>query len=194
MPTKWFVLASSNVHKSEELNKLFDRELLAIKAAEIKISVEENGLTFNDNALLKAEAYYQKYKCPIVADDSGIIVNAIPEELGVTSARFGGEGLDDAGRSELLLKKLSDKSDRSAYFVCVLCFYLSPEEIFFFEGRCHGNITTEFQGNKGFGYDPIFKPIGHNFTFAADPNWKEINGHRAKAVAHAQTFFSSFFK
>ena len=86
------------------------------------------------------------------------IVNVLPDELGVQSA-VGGDGLNDGERCDLLLEKLKEAEDRSAYFVCVLCFYLSPEEIFF-EGGCNGSILQQKQGEAGFGYDPVFLPEG----------------------------------
>ena len=193
MATKWFILASGNPHKSEEFNTLFDTDIIGVKAASEKLEVLEDGETFTHNALKKAEAYYKKYKKPVVSDDSGLVVASLPGELGVHSARFGGEGLDDAGRTLLLLEKLASNENREAYFVCLLCFYLSPEEIYFFEGRCAGTISSEMRGKDGFGYDPVFKPEGQEKTFAEDPIWKEANSHRAKAVSQAQQFFNGFF-
>lgn len=194
MATNWFNLASGNPHKSEEFNQLFDPEVLRVKAAPEKLEVDETGKTFNENAFLKAEAYYQKFKMPVVSDDSGLVVHALPDELGVQSARFGGAGLDDGERCDLLLEKLTGIEDRSAYFVCVLCFYLSPEEIFFFEGRCNGSILQQKQGDAGFGYDPVFLPEGQSASFAEDSEWKSSNGHRSRAVQEAQRFFEGFFK
>lgn len=193
MATNWFILASGNAHKSEEFNELLDINLLGVKPAADKIEVEENGQSFSENALLKAEAYFHRFKKPVLSDDSGLVVSSLPGELGIHSARFGGVALSDAERTKLLIEKLGSNTNRNAYFVCVLCFYLSPQEIFFFEGRCHGVISTEIKGDKGFGYDPIFIPEGQELSFAEDPVWKHQNGHRAKAVIQAQKFFSGFF-
>ncbi len=193
MATRWFILASGNAHKSEEFNTLFDVELMGAKAADQKIEVDETGETFNENAFLKAQAYYEKYQRPVISDDSGLVVQALPGELGVKSARFGGEGLSDTRRTALLLEKLQDAKDRSAYFVCVLCFYLNPKEVFFFEGRCMGSIASKMTGDQGFGYDPVFIPEGQKLSFAQDAEWKKANSHRAKAVSQAQKFFSGFF-
>ena len=193
MATNWFILASGNAHKSEEFNELFDIDFLGVKAAPEKIEVEENGRTFSENALIKAEAYYKKYKKPVLSDDSGLVVSALPGELGIHSARFGGDNLDDTGRTALLLSKLEGQDNREAYFVCVLCFYLNPGEIFFFEGRCQGSISSGVKGDKGFGYDPVFVPEGRELSFAEDSEWKQLNSHRAKAVSQAQNFFGGFF-
>lgn len=193
MATNWFILASGNTHKSDEFNTLFDVELIGVRAASEKLEVEENGSSFSENAFLKAEAYFKKYKKPVLSDDSGLVVQAMPGELGIHSARFGGEGLNDTERTALLLDKMKEKKDRDAYFVCVLCFYLNPKEVFFFEGRCNGAISESVRGSDGFGYDPAFIPEGRELSFAQDSEWKSANGHRAKAVKEAEKFFSGFF-
>lgn len=132
------ILASGNAHKAEEFADLFDSEILNISAAANKLEVVEDGDSFQANALIKAQAYYLQFKKPVLADDSGLVVTALPGELGIHSARFGGEGLGDPERAALLLERLKDATDRSAYFVCQLCFYFSPKEIYFFEGRLTG--------------------------------------------------------
>ncbi len=186
-----FILASGNSHKAEEFNELFDSAILQVESAPEKVAVVEDGTTFSENALKKCLGYFEKFKQPVLADDSGLVVNAIPNELGIHSARFGGDGLDDKGRAELLLQKMQGIEDRSAYFICVLCFYFSEDEYYFFEGRVHGGIGTEYRGEHGFGYDPVFIPEGLDGvkTLAELPEWKNLNSHRSKASKHAQTFF-----
>ena len=193
MATNWFTLASGNSHKGEEFNELFDLDLMGIRSANEKIEVDESGASFTENALIKAKAYYSKYNSPVMSDDSGLVVNALPDELGIRSARFGGDNLSDAQRTQLLLTKMNESEDRSAYFTCILCFYLNPDEVFFFEGHCSGSIVKEFRGEYGFGYDPVFLPDGQEKTFAQDTVWKKSHGHRSKAVAQAHKFFSGFF-
>lgn len=186
-----FILASGNPHKAAEFATLLSA--VKVVAAPSKIEVEETGKTFKENALLKAEAYYQKFKCPVLADDSGLIVEALPNELGVYSARYGGEGLDDKGRAMKLLEALKEvpSLERGAHFECHLCFYFGPEEIFFFEGRVEGLIGQEYVGEHGFGYDPIFHPKARpEVTMAQVPEWKDLNSHRAHACQHAEAFFS----
>lgn len=187
-----FLLASGNAHKAEELSELFNSEVIAVSAAPEKIEVDEDGETFQANALKKAEAYFHRFKQPVVADDSGLVVAALPNDLGVHSARFGGDGLTDQDRYELLLKKMDGVEDRKAYFACHLCFYLSPKEIYFFEGRLKGSIGFAPAGNHGFGYDPVFIPekIEDNSTFAENPGFKAKHSHRAVACQHAESFFS----
>lgn len=186
-----FLLASGNSHKAEEFGKLFDSSLIQVKSSPEKIEVVEDGESFQENAFKKAEAYFKKYNTPIISDDSGLVVESLPEELGIHSARFGGDGLNDRQRVELLLEKLNGVENRKAYFVCVLCFYLAPGEVYFFEGRSHGNISLGIQGENGFGYDPVFIPENHDgkTSFAEDLEWKMANSHRSKACQMAGSFF-----
>ncbi|EPZ51805.1 non-canonical purine NTP pyrophosphatase, RdgB/HAM1 family [Bacteriovorax sp. BAL6_X] len=187
---KEFILATGNAHKADEFAVLFKETNITIKAAAAKLDVVEDGNTFQENALKKAQAYYDEFKIPVVADDSGITVEALPQELGIYSARFGGEDLTDRQRAELLLEKLKDEQNRNAYFTCVLCFYLSPEEIYFFEGRMEGEISNSYIGEGGFGYDPVFCPKAFpDQTVAQLEKWKNENSHRAKAVSAAIKFF-----
>lgn len=186
-----FVLATGNAHKAQEFNIIFDEKIIQVNSAPEKLEVVEDGATFFDNALLKAKAYFEKYKCPILADDSGLCVFALPNDLGVQSARFGGDGLSDKDRAMLLLEKMKNQTERQAYFVCVLCFYIDPENIFYFEGRMEGQIAQAYEGEHGFGYDPVFKPVSapQDKTVAMLPEWKDTNSHRAKACKQAEIFF-----
>jgi XTP/dITP diphosphohydrolase len=190
-----FLLASANIKKAKELLELTPKGLFSITPAPQARAVEENAKTFWQNALLKAQAYYKHFKRPALADDSGLMVDALPEELGVQTARFGGEGLTDKQRYELLLQRLGDtpQAGRGASFVCVLCFYLSPDQIYFFEGRLNGEIAFKALGEQGFGYDPVFLPA-HSPTTGASlaqlADWKNEHSHRAKAMQHAVRFLS----
>ena len=187
------ILASSNAHKAQEFSELFDPKVLTVKAASKKLDVVEDGNSYFENALLKARAYYNEFKIPVLADDSGLTVEALPDELGITSARFGGEGLNDKDRAELLLKKMEGKNNRQAFFTCVLCIYLNEKEIFYFEGRMMGSIGHIYRGTTGFGYDPVFIPEGGNGeqTVAELSDWKNKFSHRALAVSLAQKFFAT---
>ncbi len=187
-----YILASTNAHKADELNELLSAGGLAITAASEKFEVVEDGETFQENALIKAKAYYDKYGKPTVADDSGLVVPSMPEILGIYSARFAPELPDYKDKNLKLIELLEDKpdEDRKAYFVCYLCFYNGPEEIFFFEGRVHGTIGEEIKGSEGFGYDPIFLPDGQGGkSMAQVSEWKMKNSHRAKACSGAVNFF-----
>jgi XTP/dITP diphosphohydrolase len=189
-------LASGNPHKAEEFKLLLDNSCLSVKAAPEKLDVIEDGTSYFENAFLKAKAYYDALGKPVIADDSGLNVDALPDDLGIHSARFGGEGLSDRERAELLLEKMiTHKSDaeRGAHFSCVLCFYLSPGEVFYFEGHVDGQIGHQYRGDKGFGYDPVFLPLAlldRGLTYAEAYDWKQQNSHRAVACALANKFFS----
>jgi XTP/dITP diphosphohydrolase len=188
------ILASGNAHKAEEFAELFDPKAISVRAASEKIDVEEDGQSYFANALLKAEAYYRKYKVPVIADDSGLNVESLPDELGISSARFGGAGLTDKDRALLLLKKMDGIQNRAAFFTCVLCVYINEKEIFYFEGRMAGNIAHSYRGAGGFGYDPVFIPNDRSddgLTVAELNEWKQKNSHRAVASGFAQKFLSS---
>jgi XTP/dITP diphosphohydrolase len=186
------ILASGNAHKAQEFSELFDCAIIKVSAAPSKLEVDETGTSYFENALIKAKAYYDQFKKPVLADDSGLTVLALPEELGIYSARFGGDKLTDKERADLLLKKLEGESNREAFFTCVLCFYLNESEIFYFEGRLQGSIGFSYRGETGFGYDPVFIPLGAEGeqTVAELGYWKNKNSHRALAVSLAQKFFA----
>lgn len=187
-----FILASTNAHKAQEFAELMGDAPFKIVPAPSGLEVVEDGTTFEQNAYKKAMAYYREHKIPALADDSGLVLPAFPEILGIQSARFAPEVPDYKGKNTKLLQMLKGGSewDRLAYFVCVLCFVLSEDEVFFFEGRVHGRIGTEIKGEKGFGYDPIFEPDGLNgYSMAQDEAWKNQNSHRAKACREAVNFF-----
>lgn len=186
------ILASSNAHKAEEFSELFDPKIVTVKAAPHKIDVVEDGTSYFENALLKAQAYYKEFKIPVIADDSGLDVVALPEELGIFSARFGGADLKDKERALLLLDKMEGKTSREANFTCVLCVYLNEKEIFYFEGRMGGSVGFAYRGDGGFGYDPVFIPTEGDgeLTIAELGSLKNKISHRAIAVKLAQKFFS----
>lgn len=186
-----FILASGNAHKAEEFKDLF-AGTLSITAAPKTLDVDETGKTYTENAFLKAKAYFEAYQKPALADDSGLIVEALPDILGVQSARFAPDLKDYADKCKKVIDLLANKENRNAYFTCVLCFYLSPEEVYFFEGRVHGVIGNELKGDGGFGYDPVFIPErkeNDGLSLAQLPEWKNEFSHRAKASQAALQFF-----
>ena len=137
------ILASSNSHKVEEVNKLLTPEL-SIKNASDSLEIEESGQTFSENAFLKAKTYFEKFNKPTLSDDSGLVLEDFPMLLGVHSARFKSEISDYQQKCLEVIKLYDDTQEykRRAFFVCVLCLYLSPDEFFFFEGRSHGKISA----------------------------------------------------
>lgn len=190
-----FLLASSNVHKAQELNILFQGTNIQVSAAPEKVEVIEDGKTFQENAYKKAKGYFDRFNVPTLADDSGLVISARPDILGVQSARYAPEFSDYKDKNAKLLEELKDLADidRGAHFVCYFCFYLRPEEIYYFEGRVHGDIGHKLQGSDGFGYDPIFLPTGQNGKSMAEvADWKMQNSHRAKAALGAIKFFENY--
>ncbi len=186
------ILASGNPHKAEEFAELFQGKI-QVAPAPAALEPEESGESYLENALIKARSYYDAFKRPALADDSGLSVDALPELLGVRSARFCPDKPSYADKCRELLRLLDEgQLERAAHFTCVLCFYLSPDEIYFFEGRVHGQIGRVLKGEHGFGYDPIFVPTRNEEdgkSLAELPEWKNQNSHRAKAVREALQFF-----
>ncbi len=155
---KKIIAATKNRNKIREFKEILpDFDIITQEEAGIDIDVEETGTTFRENALLKAKAIFDKTGIPSLADDSGLEVFALGGEPGVYSARYGGEGLDDRGRLELVLEKMKNVDDclRGARFVCSIAF-VTDKGIYEAEGVCEGVITREAKGDNGFGYDPIF--------------------------------------
>lgn len=188
---KSLILASGNAHKAKEFKDLL-KNFICVSPAPKTIEVDETGATFTENAFLKAKAYYDEFKSPALADDSGLTVEALPQILGVQSARFAPDLTSYAEKCQLLIKMLEKAETRAAYFTCVLCFYFSPDEVYFFEGRVNGVIGDELNGEKGFGYDPVFIPErkeNDGKTLGQLSEWKNEFSHRAKAVQNALQFF-----
>jgi len=129
--------------------------------------IPETGITFEENARIKARGYFDLLKKPLIADDSGLIVPALNNEPGVLSARYSGGNSTTAKNNALLLKKMKHlkASDRNAYFHCALVYKDEFIEMLF-EGKCYGRITEKPKGEKGFGYDPLFFIPELNKTFA----------------------------
>lgn len=188
---KSFLLASGNQHKAQEFKELFEGKIV-VNASPQTLEVDESGKTFSENALLKAQAYFEVYKVPTLADDSGLVLDAFPELLSVQSARFAPELPNYIDKCARILEIYKGQENRNAYFICVLCFYVSADEYYFFEGRVHGSIGQKIQGTLGFGYDPIFVPErkeNDGLTLAELPEWKNEFSHRAKACQSALAFF-----
>lgn len=181
---KEIVFASNNQHKLDEIRAMLPEniKLLSQKDVGFNVEVEETGKTFEDNALIKAKALYDFCGKACFADDSGLEVKALKGQPGVKSARYSGEPVDHHRNVELLLKNLQGKTNRSARFVTVICLKTSDKTLYF-EGEVKGTIAETPRGDKGFGYDPVFVPEGHQRTFAEmEAGEKNAISHRKKAV------------
>ena len=183
------VLASKNKHKLEEISQItkqFDMELVLQSELGVDIDVEETGTTFEENSLIKAEAVMKATGLPALADDSGIMVDALGGAPGIYSARYGfDESLDDWGRLQLLLKNTEKVPDgqRQAKFVSVISFVTPEGKVIQARGEIHGELTREARGEHGFGYDPIFyyPPLGKT-TAELGAEEKNAVSHRANAL------------
>jgi XTP/dITP diphosphohydrolase len=184
------LFASTNNHKLDEFRRLFADSRVTIQSpSELGLQplpVAETGNTFMDNARLKAHAYLEAYRIPVLADDSGICVDALAGAPGVRSHRFGTPDLDDDGRVRYMLDQLRTVGDpyRGAHYVCALVLVLPDNRSIAGEGYCYGSITRQIQaGPTGFGYDPIFRPRGADRTVAQmTPEQKDALSHRGRAV------------
>ncbi len=180
------IAATKNKNKIREFKQILpDYEILTQEEAGIDIDVAEDGKTFAENALKKAQAIFDAAHIPALADDSGLEVFALGGEPGVYSARYGGEGLDDAGRTRLVLEKMKDVDDflRGARFVCSIAF-VTEDETFTAEGEVEGVLTREPRGENGFGYDPIFYvPELGKTTAEMTAEEKNAISHRGAALA-----------
>ena len=183
------VLASNNAGKLREFREILaplDITVVPQNAVGADFEVNETGDTFEENAYLKASSVVSFSHFPVVADDSGLCVDALDGAPGVHTARFGG-GKDwtDEQKYEYLLEKMQGVSDRSARFVSALCCILPGGRILRVRGECAGRILTEpMRGECGFGYDPVFCPDGYDQSFAVlGEDIKNRISHRARALA-----------
>ncbi|AFC84898.1 RdgB/HAM1 family non-canonical purine NTP pyrophosphatase [Frateuria aurantia] len=181
------ILASSNAGKLAEFNRLFADagiEVLPQSAFDIP-DAEETGLSFVENALLKARHASRLAGLPALADDSGLCVNALNGAPGLYSARYAGTHGDAAANNRRLLAELDAESDRSAFFICLLVLVRHPEDPapLIAEGRWQGRILNKAEGLQGFGYDPLFLPEGQTCSAAAlAPEVKNQLSHRGQAL------------
>ncbi len=173
------VFASGNKGKLMEASEIFKGfEIVPISAFSAWHAPDENGSTFLQNAVIKAEAAAEAAEGEIVlADDSGLVVPALNGAPGIFSARFSAEGTDAANRKKLLCE-LSKVSDRSAYFICTAVLIFPDRTVIAAEGRCCGKIIETERGENGFGYDPVFVPEGYGKTLA------ELSEEEKNAVSH----------
>ena len=178
------IFATNNNDKIIEvqalLNKKFD--IQSLKDINCFDEIVESKETIEGNAILKAEYVYNKYKVNCFADDTGLEVESLHGLPGVMSKRFSGRDYSTEKNISKLLSMMKTSSNRKAKFKTVIALILNGE-LSVFSGICEGEIIFTKKGLKGFGYDPVFKPNGHKFTFAEmDMEIKNTIGHRAKAV------------
>jgi len=217
--TKRLVFATMNKGKLRELRSILqDMPLEILSAGDVDgfSSVEETGETFEANAELKARAAAEIAGLPVLADDSGLEVDALDGKPGVRSARYGGESTDDSKNTILLLKNLKTVpwSKRTARFRCVVAFtdpdpkgfspqnpskevitfLKNPDHVYFAKGKCEGYILEKPKGHSGFGYDPVFYSPDHGKTFAElASSQKNKISHRAAAMKKMIKFLKEYY-
>jgi len=181
-----FVLATANPGKIREMREIFAGsgiETATRLELGIDVEVEETGSTFIENALLKAKAICGASGLPAIADDSGLMVDALGGAPGVYSSSYGGDGLDGAERYRYLLENMRGVEDRSAKFVCTIACAFPDGSIVTAAGECRGAIAKAPRGAGGFGYDPVFLVHGKDRTMAElAPDEKNKVSHRGEAI------------
>jgi XTP/dITP diphosphohydrolase len=187
------VFATNNAHKLEEVQaKAGDHiKLLSLNDIGCHDDIEETGLTFNENASIKSNYIYHKYKLNCFGDDSGLEIDALNNEPGIYSARYAGTHGNHKANMDKVLENLKSSTNRKARFRTVISLIWNGTE-HFFEGTVEGVIRTERCGTAGFGYDPIFQPNGYDITFA-EMSMAEKNriSHRGRAVDQLIAFLNT---
>lgn len=186
------IVATKNKGKIKEIKKILgDHNVMSQAEIGVNIDVEENGSTFAENAMIKAEAVSKYTDCAVIADDSGIEVDALDGAPGIYSARYCGEEATDEDRVVKLLEEVEKADNRGAQFNCAIALILPNGEKHTFSGIVRGTLDFEPKGENGFGYDPIFIPDGYDRTFGElDSTIKDDISHRAKALKALAEFLN----
>jgi XTP/dITP diphosphohydrolase len=179
------VFATNNQHKLSEVRAIVSSQYEILSLSEIGCydEIPETADTLDGNALLKARWVKDKYGFDCFADDTGLEVTALGGAPGVYSARYAGEKANYTDNNLKLLGELSGNTNRTATFRTVICLIMK-DKIYYFEGKIAGHISTAMKGNEGFGYDPLFVPVGFSESFAEmGTALKNTLSHRALAVS-----------
>lgn len=188
------VFATNNLNKLAEVQKMLPSsiELLSLKDINCFDDIEETATTLEGNAKIKANHISEKFGYNCFADDTGLEVESLQGAPGVYSARYAGEPANAEKNMQKLVNALKDKENRKAQFRTSICLNLEGKQ-FLFDGVCKGNILSQKQGEKGFGYDPIFQPKGYTLSFA-EMTSEEKNkiSHRGLAIQQLVTFLSNY--
>ena len=173
------IIATGNAGKVREFKRMLEPlgfTVFSQKEKGITVDVEETGDTFAENALIKARAVWEIAHTAVIADDSGLCVDALNGRPGVYSARYAGENATDADRNRKLLAELEGVQNRSAHFTCAIAYISADGKERVFEGICPGTIGFEPKGADGFGYDPLF--------YWQDKTFGEMSAEEKDAVSH----------
>jgi XTP/dITP diphosphohydrolase len=191
------LVGTNNKGKLKEIRDLLPKNFEICSPSDFKIkSPKENGKNFEENSLIKAKFFHKKSKIVCLSDDSGLEIDILGGDPGIYSARWGGNKKDFVKAMNRVFKEL-DKKDKNwktkkikARFVCALTIYHSKKQVVTSTGKIEGYISTSMKGKNGFGYDPIFIPIGKKITFGQmKPEQKYKIDHRFKAFKKIRKFF-----
>jgi XTP/dITP diphosphohydrolase len=173
------VFATNNLNKLKEVQEMLSNsiEILSLNDISCFDEVDETETTLDGNAKLKANYITQKFGYNCFADDTGLEVDGLEGKPGVYSARFAGEPSNSEKNIQKVLSELENKTNRKAQFRTVICLNIDENQ-YLFEGTCKGEILTRKKGEKGFGYDPIFKPEGYSTSFA------EMSSEEKNKISH----------
>lgn len=181
---KKIVFATNNAHKLSEIRSILgdEYEILSLRDINCDVDIPETASTLEGNAEIKVRYIKEHFGYDCFADDTGLEVDALNGAPDVFSARYAGQEHDSLKNMNLLLKNMSDKTDRKARFRTVIAL-LIDNQLTLMDGVVEGEITLQPQGDNGFGYDPIFSPEGFDVTFAQmDSSIKNKISHRARAT------------
>lgn len=185
---KELMIATSNAHKVDEFKKMLEPKGIVVKSLlDLKESfeIEENGSTFEENALIKARSIAKHLSIPVISDDSGLVIDALNGEPGVHSARYLGHDTDYQTKNTIILSRMADVKgkDRSARFVCAMGLVYPDGREMTFTGTFEGFIHNKIEGPNGFGYDPIFYYPDFGTTSAnVSAEMKNSVSHRSNAL------------
>ncbi|MCA0171671.1 XTP/dITP diphosphatase [Bacillus sp. RAR_GA_16] len=193
------LIATQNEGKVKEFKRRFESDELSVLSLldiEGAPDVAETGSTFAENAVLKAEAIMKLTNQPVIADDSGLVIDALDGDPGVYSARYAGPEKDDEANIDKVLTEMKNvpKEKRNASFHCLLAVAIPGQNTEIFSGTCNGMITYERSGSHGFGYDPIFYVPSYDKTMAElSPEEKNAISHRGQALDRLEEAFKELF-
>ncbi len=172
---KKILIGTHNIGKYREISYLISKKYKKISPIKLKIkSPKETGKTFISNSRLKVNFFSKFVNFPVIADDSGLCIKSLNNRPGIHSARFAKRPGGFSKAMKILLKKMKNKKNRTAFFVCCLSFKFPGKKIITVQGKIKGTIAKKISGKKGFGYDPIFIPNSFNKTFGEMAHKKKI--------------------
>lgn len=191
---KEIMIATGNAHKVEEFKRMLAPLGFVVKSlADLPepLEIEETGTTFEENAVIKAQAIYDLLQIPVIADDSGLAVNAMNGEPGVYSARFLGYETSYDIKNQYIIDQCKEAADKGAQYICAIAYVKADGNHVVFTGTVEGEIYDHIEGENGFGYDPIFYyPPFHKTLASVSDEEKNAVSHRGNALRQLLAYFT----